>query len=187
MSRLMEKAVDLVNQIHACMRNVETCSAIAETIKDLPFVFKDNDKIISLDGVLTPEQMEQVKEVILNKIDENQMDAEKFLMALTGEEPKEEPVADVKLDSKQMAAVVKKAVKEEPKQSKAEKREPVKAEPKKVEVTPEDVKRLYLDENKTLDEVAKILGTNRSAVYKVVNNYGLRKPSKKDACFRDSK
>lgn len=182
MSRLMERAVDLVNQIHACMRNVETCAAISETIKDLPFVFKDNDKVISLDGVLTPEQMEEVKQVILDKIDENQVDAEKFLMALTGEEPTQE-VAEQKEEEpvKEEPKVEKKA---EPKQTKKAEQ---KSEPKKVEVTPEDVKRLYLDEDRTLDEVAKILGTNRSAVYKVVNNHGLRKPSKKDACFRDSK
>lgn len=184
MSRLMEKASDLVKQIHACMRNVETCAAISETIKDLPFVFEDGDKVISLDGVLTPEQMNEVKQVILKKIEENMLDAEKFLMALTGEEPQEEHVVEV--DSKAMDEVVKKVVKEEPKQSKTKKAEP-KTEPQKVEITKEDVKRLYLDEDRTLDEVAKILGTNRSAVYKVVSNYGLRKPSKKDACFRDSK
>ena len=86
MSRLMEKAVDLVNQIHACMRNAETCSAIADVIRDLPFVFKDGDKIIGLEGVLTPEQMEEIRQIVINKIEDNQADAERFLAVITGED-----------------------------------------------------------------------------------------------------
>ena len=198
MSRLMEKAVDLVNQIHACMRNAETCSAIADVIRELPFVFKDGDKIIGLEGVLTPEQMEEIRQVVINKIEDNQADAERFLAVITGEDKnglvqEEADLADEvaqefeDLDAELEALIDQiddEPVVPAPKKKTKKKVENKKEEESKVIVTPEDVRRLYLEENKTLDEVANILGTNRSAVYKVVSAYGLRKPSKKDACFR---
>ena len=172
MSNLLEKASDLVNHIYECMSKVETCEAISEEIKDLPFVFEGSEKITRMDGVLTPEQMASIREVILQTISSNKVEAEQFLMALTLPDK-------TKLEETEDSQVVEKDVVQELVQ------EPSKQEKKELDYA--EVKRLYLSEDRTLIDVATELGVSKSTLHRFIQQNGLKKPSKKDAVFRDCK
>ena len=206
MSKLLEKASDLVNQIHACMRNIETCEGITEVVKDLPLAFiNEKNEATHLDGVVTEEQMIELRQTVLNAIDKNRTDAEGFLRVLTGEDIPEEPAAledDEEEDQEEEEIPLPAGVEVEPE---PQKRKPatinqefedaiedmVKSSKKEVKqpvvLDKAEVKRLYLDEGMTLVEVADILGTNKSTLHKFITANGLKRPKKGDDVFRDAK
>lgn len=142
-----------------------------------------------IDGVLSQDKMQELKETVINAIvttrDEKTAELEQLLgikklppaVNLDFEE-KSEPLQIPKKKPATINPKFEQAVQE------MVKTEPVEDKP---EMTVELVKELYHDKDMTLDEVAKVFGVNRTALYKFVTNFNLRKPSKKDRNFRDGK
>lgn len=58
---------------------------------------------------------------------------------------------------------------------------------KSVELTVDIVKELYHKRGLTLDEAAKELGVSKTTLHTFISKNGLKKPSKKEKVFRDTK
>lgn len=77
---ILKSSNELVNQIYEKMRVIESCDAIAEKVKDLDICFNDNEQsIISLEAVLSIEQLTGIRSNILDVINNNAAEAQKFL------------------------------------------------------------------------------------------------------------
>lgn len=77
---ILKSSNELVNQIFEKMRVIESCDAITDKVKDLDVCFNDNDQCtVSLDGVLNAEQLAGIRSNILDAINNNAVEAQKFL------------------------------------------------------------------------------------------------------------
>ncbi|WP_455715348.1 hypothetical protein [Anaerosporobacter sp.] len=77
---ILKSSNELVNQIYEKMRVIESCDAITDKIKDLDVCFNDNEQsIVSLEGVLSVDQLTGIRGNILDVINNNAVEAQKFL------------------------------------------------------------------------------------------------------------
>lgn len=77
---ILKSSNELVNQIYEKMRVIESCDVIVDKVKDLDICFNDNDQsVVSLEGVLSEEQLVGIRDGILSKIYDNATEAQKFL------------------------------------------------------------------------------------------------------------
>lgn len=144
-------------------------------------VHKSGEGTTYIDTVLDNQVMDVLKEIVINTLAEGRDLKVAELEQLIGKA--KEPVKEV------INPDIKKAVKDlEQEHGKDKLKDAIgKLEPKQ-ELTVELVKSLYHEQNMTLDEVAKEIGTNRTALYRFITQHNLRKPSKRDQeIFRDGK
>ena len=180
---ILNDSRDLVKQIYAKMSIIESCDAVAEKVKNLDVCFNDidNEKIIILDEILKVEQLAEIRNQIVGKIYDNAIEAQSFLERLNRKPAVLNPVFEqaVKEMEEQHKEVV--SVPEEPITA------PELTVNKPVELTVELVRELYIEQDKTLDQVSKEVGTPRSTLYTFINKNGFRKPSKKErGLYRDN-
>ncbi len=169
---------ELVNQIYEKMNVIETCDSVAEKVKNLDVCFNDPDskQVVALEGILSAGQLSTIRENIVNIIYSNATDAQSFLEKLNRKPAIVNP---------EFEAAVQDMVKSPEKNKPVEK--PVPPEEPKPELTVELVKKMYLDEGKTLKEVADYFGVNKSMLNSYISRNKLNRTSYgKDDGFRDA-
>lgn len=81
---VLQGAKELTDNIFKNMRVLETCDAVIDSIKGLTVCYTDNDsKIVTLDGVLSKEQLDKITDSILSEITNNMKQAMTFLQEKT--------------------------------------------------------------------------------------------------------
>ena len=81
---VLKGAKALTDNIFENMRVLETCDAVIDSIKGLTVCYTDNDsKIVTLDGVLSKDQLEKITDTILSEITKNMNQAMMFLQEKT--------------------------------------------------------------------------------------------------------
>lgn len=169
MGTVIDRANELVQKIYNAMGTVDKCDGLLDKISDreVAFVTTESElKVTYLDGVLTEEQMKQIKELACRMIQDNKQEAEAYLKKLTEEESSEkaaEPEA-------------------------VEEAEASETESSPVELTDELVKTLYTDvPGATLESVATELGVSKSKLHKYITEHGLKKPKADNTPWRTGK
>lgn len=192
MSELIKNAQSIVDKIYINMTKVETCEAISEEIATLPIAFvKDNDKYISLEGVLTDQQIDRIKEDVIKQINFNKTEAETFLQSISTFEPSKQHIIYSDPEKRKPATInqdFEDAVQEMivSRETADKKREEVKPKKSiKVELDYDEIKKMYIDDNMTLQEIAEIKGCGRTSIYNFCNTNGLKKPKKADLGYKD--
>lgn len=178
--KLLEQANQRVIEINKLMGEVEGFEDIINAGREAEIAFADKGAGTTYITVLSPEKMQELKEIvmvgIMSERDNKTAELEKLLgirKPATINPVFEKAVQEMEQSNKKDPVEEKltKVLQEEAKKIE---------EPKYPEMTVELVKELYHDKGMTLDQVAKEFGTNRTALYKFVTNNNLRKPNKKD-------
>ena len=180
---ILVKSKELVNQIYEKMNVIETCDSVAEKVKNLDVCFNDsvNKQIVSLDVILSQGQLSTIRENIVNIIYSNATEAQSFLERLN------QKPATINPD---FVAAVQGMIKEAPVAKADQTNTPVFRDPSPAvapELNYEDVRRMYIDEEKTQGEIAKHFNATKSQVNTFLQKNNLfRNNYKKADIFRDA-
>lgn len=174
MSNILENAKALVDDIYKAMTKVETCETLAEVVstQEVVLVKHGSERYVRLDGVLTEDQMLDVKKYIQNTIDSNKAEAERFLLRVSGK------AATINQDFEDAVQDMINSNPEEPEKD-MEPDEPAEIEQtgrKAVsELTVEEVRKVYTDGDMTIVSAAEYFGVDRNKLYRFITDNGLRK------------
>lgn len=195
MSEILEKAKELVDDIYKAMTKVETCETLSEEVasQEVVLVKGGSDRYIKLDGVLTEEQMQDVKKYIQNTIDGNKAEAERFLRRVSGkaatinpdfEEAVQEMVANN--ERKSNAPDEPEAAEEESQESDKTVEEVAVEEEERdsPELTVEAVRKIYTEGDMTVRQAADYFKVSQSKLYGFISDHGLRKAKKDNTPWR---
>lgn len=189
MSEILEKAKELVDDIYKAMTKVETCETLSEEVasQEVVLVKAGGDRYVKLDGVMTEEQIQDVKKYIQNTIDGNKAEAERFLRRVSGKaavvNPDFEAAVQEMISQDQSEDVVTETA--EPVEEDRE--EPVTEAPEEKgtpELTVEAVRKIYTEGDMTIRQAAEYFGVSQSKLYSFVSEHGLRKPKKDNTPWR---
>ena len=183
MGSILENAKELVDDILNCMTNVETCDVISEAVseQEVVLVKPGGDRYVRLDGVLTEEQMLDVKKYIQNTIDSNKSEAERFLLRVSGK------AATINQDFED---AVQEMIDSNPEESEKDMvpEEPVEVEQPEEkqypELTVEEVRKVYTEGDMTIVAAADYFGIDRNKLYRFITDNGLRKPKQDNTPWR---
>ncbi|MDD7176604.1 MAG: hypothetical protein SPG09_12770 [Lachnospiraceae bacterium] len=185
MSKILEQAKALVDDIYNSMTKVETCETLSEAVSEQEVVLVNggSDRYVKLDGVLTEEQMQDVKKYIQNTIDSNKAEAERFLLRVSGKD------ATINQDFEDAVQEMINSNPVEP-EKEVEPAEPVEIErPEEKQypdLTVEEVRKVYTEGEMTIVEAADYFGIDRNKLYRFITDHGLRKPKKDNTPWRTS-
>lgn len=144
---ILEKAREMSKKIYERMGMVEACEGIAQEVEGKEFIFIDKEgTAIHLDRVLTNNQMENIRSIIITSIRSNGEDAEKWL----------KKIAECQTEEKASRFADGSGEQEEP------------------ELKEEDIQKM-LDEGMTQTAIAKELGTTQPKVSKFIKKHNIRK------------
>ncbi|WP_033166904.1 hypothetical protein [Clostridium sp. KNHs205] len=108
---VLNSSRELVNKIYEKMNVIEICDSVAEKVKNLDVCFNDPDgkQVVSLDGILTADQLTVIRDGIIDKIYDNAAIAQSFLEKLNRKPATvnpvfEEAVQDMEKSSKGKAS-----------------------------------------------------------------------------------
>lgn len=183
MGGILENAKELVDDILNCMTKVETCDVISEAVseQEVVLVKPGGDRYVRLDGVLTEDQMQDVKKYIQNTIDSNKAEAERFLLRVSGK------AATINQDFEDAVQDMINSNPEEPEKD-MEPEKPVEIEQPEEkqhsELTVEEVRKVYTDGDMTIIEAAGYFGVDKNKLYKFITANNLRKPKKDNTPWR---
>lgn len=190
MSEILEKAKELVDDIYKAMTKVENCETLSEEVasQEVVLVKAGGDRYVKLDGVMTEEQIQDVKKYIQNTIDGNKAEAERFLRRVSGKaavvNPDFEAAVQEMISQDQTEEVVTETA--EP-AAEEDQEEPVTEAPEE-KVTPdltvEAVRKIYTEGDMTIRQAAEYFGVSQSKLYSFVSEHGLRKPKKDNTPWR---
>ncbi len=176
---VLNSSRELVNKIYEKMNVIETCDSVAEKVKNLDVCFNDPDgeKVVSLDGILTADQLTFIRDGIIDKIYDNAAIAQSFLEKLNRKPATVNPVFEAAVQE-----MVNSTAKSEPASE-----VPVTMESTKPELTVEAVRKMYIDEGKTLTETAAFFGVKKDMLNSFIRRNKLNRTSYgKDDGFRDA-
>lgn len=185
MSEILENAKALVDDIYKNMTKVETCEALSEAVseQEVVLVKPGGDRYVKLDGVLTEEQMLDVKKYIQNTIDSNKAEAERFLRKVSGKAAIPNPDFEKAIED-----MISQEAKDSPAEAKRETVEDESEEAPEKETTPEltidAVKAVYTEGDMTIRQAADHFGVSQSKLYSFISEHGLRKPKKDNTPWR---
>ena len=190
MSEILEKAKELVDDIYKAMTKVETCETLSEEVasQEVVLVKAGGDRYVKLDGVMTEEQIQDVKKYIQNTIDGNKAEAERFLRKVSGKaavvNPDFEAAVQEMISQDQTEAAVTETA--EPAADEDQEEPVTEAPEEKVtpELTVEAVRRIYTEGDMTIRQAAEYFGVSQSKLYSFVSEHGLRKPKKDNTPWR---
>ena len=183
MSNILENAKALVDDIYKAMTKVETCETLAEVVstQEVVLVKPGSERYVRLDGVLTEDQMQDVKKYIQNTIDSNKAEAERFLLRVSGK------AATINQDFEDAVQDMINSNPEEP-ENDMEPDEPAEIEQPEEkqypELTVEEVRKVYTDGDMTIIEAAEHFGVDKNKMYKFITANNLRKPKKDNTPWR---
>ncbi len=191
---VLNKSKELVDQIYENMRTIETCDAVAESIMDLDLCFSDldNKQIVSMEGVLSPEQQKELRETVIAKIYSNASAAQSFLERLYRKPATINPVFEAAVqemieNNQKMSTCVDNSV-TDPEGENLQVVEEPPVFPALDDTAVEDIRRMYQVECKTMKEIATKYGVTKNQVNTFIQKHGLFRSSyKKDDAFLDAK
>lgn len=190
MSEILEKAKELVDDIFKAMNKVETCETLSEEVasQEVVLVKAGGDRYVKLDGVMTEEQIQDVKRYIQNTIDGNKAEAERFLRRVSGKaavvNPDFEAAVQEMISQDQTEDAVTKTA--EP-AAEEDQEEPVTEAPEEKvtpELTVEAVRKIYTEGDMSIRQAAEYFGVCQGKLYRFVSEHGLRKPKKDNTPWR---
>lgn len=192
MSEILEKAKELVDDIYKAMTKVETCETLSEEVasQEVVLVKPGGDRYLKLDGVMTEEQIQDVKKYIQNTIDGNKAEAEHFLRMVSGKaavvNPDFEAAVQEMISQDQTVEVVTETA--EP-SADEDQEEPVPEAPEE-KITPDltikAVREVYTEGDMSIRQAAEYFGVGQSKLYGFISEHGLRKPKKDNTPWRTS-
>lgn len=192
MSEILEKAKELVDDIYKAMTKVETCETLSEEVasQEVALVKSGSDRYVKLDGVLTEEQIQDVKKYIQNTIDGNKAEAERFLRRVSGKaavvNPDFEAAVQEMISQDQTEEVVTETAEQA---AEEDQEEPVPEAPEK-KITPDltikAVREVYTEGDMSIRQAAEYFGVGQSKLYGFISEHGLRKPKKDNTPWRTS-
>ena len=197
MSEILEKAKELVDDIYKAMTKVETCETLSEEVasQEVVLVKAGGDRYVKLDGVMTEEQIQDVKRYIQNTIDGNKAEAERFLRRVSGKAA----VVNPDFEAAVQEMISQDQTEEQPETDEQEARETVEDEPEEApeksgieepekettpELTVEAVRKIYTEGDMSIRQAAEYFGVSQSKLYSFVSEHGLRKPKKDNTPWR---
>lgn len=190
MSEILEKAKELVDDIYKAMTKVETCETLSEEVasQEVVLVKAGGDRYLKLDGVMTEEQIQDVKKYIQNTIDGNKAEAEHFLRMVSGKaavvNPDFESAVQEMISQDQTVEEVTETAEpvaeEEQEESETESPEE-KAAP---DLTIKAVREVYTEGDMSIKQAAEYFGVGQSKLYSFISEHGLRKPKKDNTPWR---
>ncbi len=192
MSEILEKAKELVDDIYKAMTKVETCETLSEEVasQEVVLVKSGSDRYVKLDGVLTEEQIQDVKKYIQNTIDGNKAEAERFLRRVSGKaavvNPDFEAAVQEMISQDQTEEVVTETAEQA---AEEDQEEPVPEDPEE-KITPDltikAVREVYTEGDMSIRQAAEYFGVGQSKLYGFISEHGLRKPKKDNTPWRTS-
>lgn len=192
MSEILEKAKELVDDIYKAMTKVETCETLSEEVasQEVVLVKAGGDRYLKLDGVMTEEQIHDVKKYIQNTIDGNKAEAERFLRRVSGKaavvNPDFEAAVQEMISQDQSEEVVTETAEQA---AEEDQEEPVPEAPEEKitpELTVEAVREVYTEGDMSIRQAAEYFGVGQSKLYGFISEHGLRKPKKDNTPWRPS-
>ena len=193
MSEILEKAKELVDDIYKAMTKVETCETLSEEVasQEVVLVKAGGDRYVKLDGVMTEEQIQDVKKYIQNTIDGNKAEAEHFLRMVSGKaavvNPDFEAAVQEMISRQDQTA---EAVTETAEPSADEDQEEPVPEAPEEKITPDltikAVREVYTEGEMSIKQAAEYFGVGQSKLYGFISEHGLRKPKKDNTPWRTS-
>ncbi len=193
MSEILEKAKELVDDIYKAMTKVETCETLSEEVasQEVVLVKAGGDRYLKLDGVMTEEQIHDVKKYIQNTIDGNKAEAERFLRRVSGKAAVVNP--DFEAAVQEMISrqdQTKEVVTETAEPSADEDQEEPVPEAPEEKITPDltikAVREVYTEGDMSIRQAAEYFGVGQSKLYSFISEHGLRKPKKDNTPWRTS-
>mgnify|MGYP003771179881 CR=1 FL=1 len=167
---LLEQANEFIVKINGLMRNIEDFDTVIKEIGNpqIEVCLTDRKAVSYLDSVLSQETLDHIKTSIINTITEEHSKKKQELGLLLGYKANDPVEEKLKVILEEEQTKIENATKEI-----------------KPEMTIEDVKRMYHDENKTLKEIADYYGVKKTAVNNFVYRNGLARKYYKNDGFRD--
>lgn len=189
MSEILEKAKELVDDIYKAMTKVETCETLSEEVasQEVVLVKAGGDRYVKLDGVMTEEQIQDVKRYIQNTIDGNKAEAERFLRRVSGKAAVVNPDFEAAVQEMISQDQTEDVVTEPAEPVEEDREEPVTEAPEEKvtpELTVEAVRKIYTEGDMSIRQVAEYFGVSQSKLYSFVSEHGLRKPKKDNTPWR---
>lgn len=192
MSEILEKAKELVDDIYKAMTKVETCETLSEEVasQEVVLVKPGGDRYLKLDGVMTEEQIQDVKKYIQNTIDGNKAEAEHFLRMVSGKAAVVNPDFEAAVQEmiSQDQAVEEVTETAEP-VAEEEQEEPETESPEEKlapDLTIKAVREVYTEGEMSIKQAAEYFGVGQSKLYGFISEHGLRKPKKDNTPWRTS-
>ena len=192
MSEILEKAKELVDDIYKAMTKVETCETLSEEVasQEVVLVKAGGDRYVKLDGVMTEEQIQDVKKYIQNTIDGNKAEAEHFLRMVSGKAAVVNPDFEAAVQEmiSQDQAVEEVTETAEP-VAEEEQEEPETESPEEKlapDLTIKAVREVYTEGEMSIKQAAEYFGVGQSKLYGFISEHGLRKPKKDNTPWRTS-
>lgn len=195
MSEILEKAKELVDDIYKAMTKVETCETLSEEVasQEVVLVKAGGDRYVKLDGVMTEEQIQDVKKYIQNTIDGNKAEAEHFLRMVSGKAAVVNPdfeaaVQEMISQDQTVEAVTETAepVEEDREEPETESPEEKTAPDLTPDLTIKAVREVYTEGDMSIKQAAEYFGVGQSKLYSFISEHGLRKPKKDNTPWRTS-
>lgn len=191
MSEILEKAKELVDDIYKAMTKVETCETLSEEVasQEVVLVKSGSDRYVKLDGVLTEEQIQDVKKYIQNTIDGNKAEAERFLRRVSGKAAVVNPDFEATVQEMISQDQTEEVVTEPAEPVEEDQEEPVPEAPEEKitpELTVEAVREVYTEGDMSIRQAAEYFGVGQSKLYGFISEHGLRKPKKDNTPWRTS-
>lgn len=189
MSEILEKAKELVDDIYKAMTKVETCETLSEEVasQEVVLVKAGGDRYVKLDGVMTEEQIQDVKRYIQNTIDGNKAEAERFLRRVSGKAAVVNPDFEAAVQEMISQDQTEDVVTEPAEPVEEDREEPVTEAPEEKvtpELTVEAVRKIYTEGDMSIRQAAEYFGVSQSKLYSFVSEHGLRKPKKDNTPWR---
>lgn len=193
MSEILEKAKELVDDIYKAMTKVETCETLSEEVasQEVVLVKAGGDRYVKLDGVLTEEQIQDVKKYIQNTIDGNKAEAERFLRRVSGKAAVVNPdfeaaVQEMISRQDQTAEAVTETAEPVAEEEQEEPETEAPEEKAAPDLTIKAVREVYTEGDMSIRQAAEYFGVGQSKLYGFISEHGLRKPKKDNTPWRTS-
>lgn len=190
MSEILEKAKELVDDIYKAMTKVETCETLSEEVasQEVVLVKAGGDRYLKLDGVMTEEQIQDVKKYIQNTIDGNKAEAEHFLRMVSGKaavvNPDFEAAVQEMISQDQTAEAVTETAEPVAEEEQEEPETEAPEEKAAPDLTIKAVREVYTEGEMSIKQAAEYFGVGQSKLYNFISEHGLRKPKKDNTPWR---
>ena len=153
---LLSSANALVTEIYNNMNQIQTIEMMIDKVYQCEVCLQDNGELVNIGGVLSPEQVEKVKQSLIGLLDSNMESSKAFLGRLTGEPVKMSETVEQEQE----------VVQAEP-------------EPNKNDPTPEELADM-LECGLKVKDIAKAYHKTEKRIYYLLGKAGISTKAKKE-------
>ena len=171
---LVSKSIEQINKYSKLVRQLEENEKVLNDLKGLEVAMTDRSSTKYLTDVLTTEDMEKVKNIIISMVKVNGDEARtrlESMLALNSNADSKEVKAmaeDTEKEKEKPKQKEKPVIKEEQEQKKSAGR------PKSTEIDYATIKEMYISKNMTVKDIGFKLGISKSTLYAYIVEKGLR-------------